>query len=78
MLVVNVNKRTTLYVEIIPDTIPNKNGYYCQVYADKEKELFIDDFTLDKGLFYRADGEDANMRKAMRIASIKAKDLCCA
>ena len=51
MIRVDITKRRVAYVNAIPDTSPNKGGYYCQVFHDPNGEFEMGSFTLSKNQF---------------------------
>ena len=70
MLVVKVSPRRTVYVELTPDTPPNKGGFYGEVFADENKEFKLDDFTI-QGASLR--GFDDKRKQAIVMANDKVK-----
>ena len=70
MIVVKVSPRRTVYVELTPDTPPNKGGYYGEIYADEDKEFKLDVFTI-QGSALR--GFDDKRKQAIVMANDKVK-----
>lgn len=70
MLTVQINSKRKVYVELTPDTAPNKGGFFCQLYWDTDKEFHIDDFVIRKEQI-----AGGGIKTAMLYANKKVKDM---
>ena len=64
------SKKKKVFVSFLPDTEPNKGGYYCQVYADSEMEFELDNFTISR---FELRGATDSLKLAYRIATERVK-----
>lgn len=68
-----ITPKTTLYIELIDDTQPNKGGYYCRVYKDNDKQREFCNFVIEN---WRVTGEEKEKQKlAYKFAIARIKNL---